>query len=152
MRSSTCFVRHPPTTTRLITCGQTAHTSNLSHSTFGKLLLELPQPRSINAVYKAAVRYLEDNVIPEPETSARYLLSQVAEIAYSPSAFYQQQQRVMSFSELDLFSSHITRRATREPVQYILGDWDFYGLKFLCRAPVLIPRPETEELVDLVLE
>ena len=37
------------------------------------------------------------------------------------------------------------------PVQYILGNWDFFGLKLECRAPVLIPRPETEELVERVL-
>ncbi len=44
------------------------------------------------------------------------------------------------------------RRCSGEPLQYILGEWDFYGLTFFVGYGVLIPRPETEQLVDLVLE
>jgi release factor glutamine methyltransferase len=36
------------------------------------------------------------------------------------------------------------------PLQYVLGNWGFCGHEFLCRQPILIPRPETEELVELV--
>ncbi|KAM4821555.1 MTRF1L release factor glutamine methyltransferase isoform 2-T2 [Thomomys bottae] len=42
--------------------------------------------------------------------------------------------------------------ATRMPVQYILGEWDFRGLNLKMTPPVFIPRPETEELVEWVLE
>jgi len=45
----------------------------------------------------------------------------------------------------------VARLSLREPIQYIVGETTFYGLKVLCRANVLIPRPETEELVDWVL-
>lgn len=48
--------------------------------------------------------------------------------------------------------SLLRRRAAREPVQYLLGEWDFHGLEGLrVGPPALVPRPETEELVELVL-
>jgi hypothetical protein len=47
----------------------------------------------------------------------------------------------------------VQRRLDHEPIQYILGEWDFYNMTNLTiRKPVLCPRPETEELVDLVVK
>ena len=50
------------------------------------------------------------------------------------------------------FDDWIARRARQEPIQYILGETEFYGLKFRVTPDVLIPRPETEHLVEAVLE
>jgi release factor glutamine methyltransferase len=50
------------------------------------------------------------------------------------------------------FYALVKRRAEGEPLQYILGAWEFYGLPFAVGPGVLIPRPETELLVDLALE
>ena len=46
----------------------------------------------------------------------------------------------------------MSRRAAREPLAYILGEREFYGLSFVVDHRVLIPRPETEQLIDLCLE
>jgi release factor glutamine methyltransferase len=46
----------------------------------------------------------------------------------------------------------IGRRAAGEPIQYILGAWEFYGREFLLTRDTLIPRPETEGLVERVIE
>ena len=50
------------------------------------------------------------------------------------------------------FDALITRRTTREPVAYLLGMREFYGRPFVVQPGVLIPRPETELLVDVALE
>jgi len=49
------------------------------------------------------------------------------------------------------FNTLIARRAAHEPLQYILGHQEFYGLDFRVTPAVLIPRPETEHLVEAVL-
>jgi len=49
------------------------------------------------------------------------------------------------------FFALVDRRAAGEPLQYILGEWEFYGLRFAVGPGVLIPRPETELLVDIAL-
>lgn len=54
--------------------------------------------------------------------------------------------------EEDQLSSILERLKANEPLQYILGEADFYGLKFDVTPAVLIPRPETEELVYQILE
>jgi len=46
----------------------------------------------------------------------------------------------------------VARRASGEPLQYILGEWEFYGLPFAVGPGVLIPRPETELLVEAALK
>lgn len=49
------------------------------------------------------------------------------------------------------FQIFVERRLACEPVPYILGEWEFYSLPLKTRAPVLVPRPETEHLVEVVL-
>ena len=52
---------------------------------------------------------------------------------------------------LDKLKSWINRRVKREPLQYITGETEFYGLKFKTTPQALIPRPETERLVEIAL-
>lgn len=54
----------------------------------------------------------------------------------------------LSEEECELFKSYLERRAKREPMQYIRGSQEFYGLDFTISSDVLIPRPETELVVE----
>jgi release factor glutamine methyltransferase len=58
----------------------------------------------------------------------------------------------MSESELLKFNFAVKDLKKQKPIQYILGEADFYRLKFKVNEHVLIPRPETEELVDLIIK
>lgn len=61
-------------------------------------------------------------------------------------------EKELSSTEIEEFKEANRRLLDQEPIQYILGDTYFYGLSFLVNKHVLIPRPETEELVDWVLK
>ena len=59
---------------------------------------------------------------------------------------------VVSGKKYDKFLKAIVRLKKHKPIQYILGDTEFYGLVFKVSPSVLIPRPETEELVDWIIK
>lgn len=58
----------------------------------------------------------------------------------------------LNLSQIDLFESYTQKLIQQIPIQYILGEAHFYGLKFKVNNHVLIPRSETEELVQLVIQ
>ena len=59
--------------------------------------------------------------------------------------------QIVENSELTFFLNAINQLKDEEPIQYIIGETEFYGLPFTVDSNVLIPRPETEELVDWIL-
>ncbi len=64
---------------------------------------------------------------------------------------YLDMERPLTEQQLDVLRPLVKRRATREPIQYIIGSTDFYGLTLKVDSRALIPRQETEELVDRIV-
>ena len=72
-------------------------------------------------------------------------------LQYSRFEVSMSQDTVVSETNIARFEKVLLRLKTQEPIQYILGTTEFYGLTFKVNKNTLIPRPETEELVDWVL-
>src|ERR671934_481172 len=81
---------------------------------------------------------------------ARILLA--AATGFSQAAVIAFPERTLPAESAERFAEFAARRRRGEPVPYILGEQEFYGLRFTVNPAVLIPRPETELLVDLALE
>jgi release factor glutamine methyltransferase len=81
---------------------------------------------------------------------AEVLFSEV--LNCSRAALYLNRQRVLTRDESGAIAAALKRRASGEPLEYILGAAEFMGLEFKVSPAVLIPRPETEILVEAVIE
>jgi release factor glutamine methyltransferase len=89
-------------------------------------------------------------VSKNPRRDAELLLSHL--LGWDQAALLTHPERLLSPTEADQFESMLSRRLASEPVQYITGLQEFFGLPFEVSPAVLIPRPETEHLVEAVLE
>jgi len=101
-----------------------------------------------NALAAAADR-LASSGIPEPRREASSLIANA--IDRDRVFLIAHPEYVLTEREAAAVDEFITRRSAREPFQYIVGRQEFYALDFLVNSSVLIPRPETELLVDLAL-
>jgi release factor glutamine methyltransferase len=93
--------------------------------------------------------YLEGKGVERGRLDAEHLLAHT--LGVGRLQLYLQYDRLLERSELDRFRPLLRRRAEREPLQYILGRAAFRELDLSVDRRVLIPRPETEVLVDEVL-
>jgi release factor glutamine methyltransferase len=84
------------------------------------------------------------------ELEARMLLAHA--LSVSKTYTYTWPDQVLTPAEWTSYRALVARRRLGEPIAYLLGEREFYGLSFAVDARVLIPRPETELLVDVALE
>jgi len=97
-----------------------------------------------------AVPYLTQKGVPHARFDVECLIAHALKI--DRLKVYLQFDRPLDPSELTLIREYLKRRALHEPIQYILGVREFFGHSFKVRPGVLIPRPETEQLVELAIE
>ncbi len=93
--------------------------------------------------YRTLVHTLASAGVEEPAFEAELLLEHYAGI--SPSAIFSDRDLVHDMPALD---EAVERRRAHIPLQYILGQWDFFGCTFRVNEHCLIPRPDTEILVE----
>lgn len=104
---------------------------------------------NIFTLLKSAEQILKSNDIPEPETDAEVLLADVLNVKRGQLPLIR--TNPVSPDSFNKYKNYISKRITRQPVAYILGKTEFMGLDFIVTEDVLIPRQETEILVEEVL-
>lgn len=104
---------------------------------------------SVGELLAEAVTRLATAGIPSPPDEARLLMAEA--MGVSAAWVMAHAEAMVPPDRRLLFLSNVDRRAAHEPVAYILGHWEFYGLDFDVGPGVLIPRPETELLVEKAL-
>lgn len=99
---------------------------------------------------KLSTDFLEKRGIDSPRLNAELLLAEI--LNCKRLDLYLKFDLPLKENEVDLYREWISRRCKFEPLQYITGKVEFYGLLFKVTRNVLIPRPETEILVEEVLK
>ncbi|MCH8940354.1 MAG: peptide chain release factor N(5)-glutamine methyltransferase [Chloroflexi bacterium] len=104
---------------------------------------------TVSTVIHATRLTLKQAGIEEAPLEGEVLVRHVAGI--DRASLYSDPDRAFSDAEAQQLATLVARRCKREPLPYILGHWEFYGLDYIVTPAVLIPRPETETLVELAL-
>ena len=95
--------------------------------------------------------FFEKKGIPDARLDAEYIISHGLQMK-SRMDIYLNFEKPLTEAELDVLRQMVARRANREPLQHIIGDTSFRGFIIKCDPRALIPRPETESLVDMAKE
>lgn len=111
---------------------------------------KVPSVWTVLSMLEWATGYFKERGVNSPRFSIEWLLAHVLSIKRLD--LYLEFDRPLSSDELSKLKLLIKRRAAQEPLQYITGETDFHRVKIKVEPGVLIPRQETEELVEWILE
>lgn len=100
----------------------------------------------------ASIRKELTGIFPMEEIESLIFLIFEKVKGYSRTQFLLAGEDLLTKDELDEIRKIVSRLKNHEPIQYILGQTEFYGLPFYSTPGVLIPRPETEELVQWIIQ
>jgi len=109
-----------------------------------------PERLEVLTVLRRTEQYLGKVGIDTPRLDAEVLLASV--LGVPRMALYTGYDRPLTPDELDRYRDLVRRRADREPVAYLTGEKEFYSLAFHVTHDTLVPRPDTEHLVDAAIE
>jgi len=103
----------------------------------------------ISDVFNNCVQRLRAAAISDPELEVSLLLAHMLNITRTELLLAG--ERILTDNQCEEFERYISRRLHREPLAYILEEKEFWSLPFTVTRDVLIPRPETEQLIELTL-
>ena len=95
-------------------------------------------------------KYLKDRSFDSPRNEIEILLLHL--IGCKKIDLYLDFEKVIKPEDLITLRGWIKRRVNREPIQHIIGHSEFYGRRFIVNQDVLIPRPETETVIDISID
>jgi len=110
----------------------------------------LPETWTILRILEWTTAYFKSHHLEQPRAAAEILLAHA--LGVGRVDLYVQYDRCLEVEELGLFKGFIRRRIQREPVAYIVGKKEFWSMDLKVTPDVLIPRPETETLVEAALK
>jgi release factor glutamine methyltransferase len=113
-------------------------------------LPERAAAHDVRGTLARGIAHLESANVPSAPLAAELLLLHL--FACDRAWLYAHPEYVLSVDELAQYDDLLKRRADGVPVQYLTGRQEFWGLEFEVNPSVLIPRPETEHLIEVTLE
>ena len=108
-------------------------------------------PMTVLEILNRTKVFFEKKGVPDARLDAEYIISYGLKMK-NRMDLYLNFEKPLTPAELDVLRTMVARRATREPLQHIIGDTSFRGFIIKCDRRALIPRPETESLVDMAAD